>query len=100
MLLARVKGSVVSSHKAEKMQGMKLLLLETVDPSTMKGKGSYVVAMDAVGAGIGEIVFYVTGSSARQTAVTEGKPTDASVIAIVDNIDMNGQYVYQKSELK
>jgi microcompartment protein CcmK/EutM len=53
--------------------------------------------MDAVGAGIGEIVFYVTGSSARQTSVTEGKPTDASIVAIVDNIEMNGQYTYQKS---
>ena len=96
MLLARVKGSVVSTHKAEKIQGIKLLLLESLDPTTMKGRGSYVVAMDAVGAGIGEIVFYVTGSSARQTAVTEGKPTDASIIAIVDNIEIGGEYVYQK----
>ncbi|PIE34203.1 ethanolamine utilization protein EutN [candidate division KSB3 bacterium] len=99
MLLARVKGSVVSTHKAEKIQGLKLLLLETINPTTMEGKGSYVVAMDAVGAGIGEVVFYATGSSARQTAVTEGKPTDTSVIAIVDNIEMDGQYVYQKNEL-
>jgi microcompartment protein CcmK/EutM len=97
MLLARVKGSVVSTHKAETMQGMKLLLLETIDPASMNGKGSYVVAMDAVGAGIGEIVFYVTGSSARQTSVTEGRPTDASIVAIVDNIEMNGEYTYQKS---
>jgi microcompartment protein CcmK/EutM len=97
MLLARVKGSVVSTHKAETMQGMKLLLLETIDPASMKGKGSYVVAMDAVGAGIGEIVFYVTGSSARQTSVTEGRPTDASIVAIVDNVEMNGEYTYQKS---
>ncbi len=97
MILARVKGSVVSTHKSKKIEGLKLLLLETLDPMTMQGKGSYVVAMDAVGAGIGEIVFYVTGSSARQTAVTEGKPTDASIIAIVDNIEMDGQYVYQKA---
>ena len=97
MVLARVKGSVVSTHKSEKIEGLKLLLLETLDPKTMEGKGSYVVAMDAVGAGIGEVVFYVTGSSARQTAVTEGKPTDASIIAIVDNIEMDGQYVYQKA---
>ncbi len=98
MLLARVKGSVVSTHKAEKIRGIKLLLLETLNPTTMKGNGGYVVAMDTVGAGVGEVVFYVTGSSARQTAVTEGKPSDASIIAIVDSIEMNGEYVYQKGK--
>ena len=98
MILARVKGSVVSTHKSEKIEGIKFLLLETLDPSTMEGKGSYVVAMDAVGAGPGEVVFYVSGSSARMTKVTDKKPADASIIAIVDNIEMDGQYVYQKGQ--
>jgi microcompartment protein CcmK/EutM len=96
MLLARVVGTVVSTHKSKKIEGIKLLLLEKLDPSTMKGKNDYVVAMDAVGAGVGEVVFYVSGSSARMTEVTEGKPADASIIAIVDNIEKDGQYVYQK----
>ncbi len=98
MLLARVVGTVVSTHKSEKIEGIKFLLLEILDPSTMQGKNDYVVAMDAVGAGMGEVVFYVTGSSARMTVVTDKKPADASIIAIVDNIEKDGQYVYQKGK--
>ena len=97
MLLARVVGTVVSTHKSEKITGFKFLLLEKLDAATMQGKDDYVVAMDAVGAGIGEVVFYVTGSSARMTEVTDKKPTDASIIAIVDNIEKDGQYIYQKA---
>ena len=98
MLLARVAGTVVSTHKSEKIEGIPLLLLEKLDVATMQGKKDYVVAMDAVGAGIGEVVFYVTGSSARMTKVTDKKPADASVIAIVDNIEKDGQYIYQKEK--
>ncbi len=54
--------------------------------------------MDSVGAGIGEVVFYVAGSSSRMTAVTEGKPSDATIVAIVDAIEINGTYVYQKDQ--
>ncbi len=96
MLLARVVGTVVSTHKSEKIEGIKFLLLDKLDVATMQGKNDYVVAMDAVGAGIGEVVFYVTGSSARMTKVTDKKPADASIIAIVDNIEKDGQYIYQK----
>ncbi len=97
MVLARVVGTVVSTHKSKKIEGITFLLLEHLDPSTMQGKNSYIVAMDAVGAGTGEVVFYVSGSSARMTPVTEGKPADASIIAIVDSIEKDGQYVYQKA---
>ncbi len=98
MLLARVAGTVVSTHKSEKIEGIKFLLVEKLDVATMQGKKDYVVAMDAVGAGIGEVVFYVTGSSARMTKVTDKKPADASIIAIVDNIEKDGQYIYQKEK--
>jgi len=98
MLLARVVGTVVATQKSEKIAGIKLLLLERLDAATMQGKKDYVVAMDAVGAGNGEVVFYVSGSSARMTKVTEGKPADATIIAIVDNIEKDGQYVYQKQK--
>ena len=97
MVLARVVGTVVSSHKAQKIEGIKFLLLEKIDPVTMKGKGDFVVSMDSVGAGSGEIVFYVSGSSARYTDVTEGKPSDSAIIAIVDNIEKDGVYIYQKT---
>jgi microcompartment protein CcmK/EutM len=96
MILARVVGTVVSSHKAPKIDGISFLLLEKIDPVTMKGKNDFVVSMDSVGAGIGEIVFYVSGSSARFTNVTEGKPADSTIIAIVDNIEKDGVYTYEK----
>jgi microcompartment protein CcmK/EutM len=54
--------------------------------------------MDSVGAGLGEVVFYVAGSSSRMTATTEGKPSDATIISIVDSIDINGKYVYRKEK--
>jgi microcompartment protein CcmK/EutM len=96
MTLARVTGTVVSTHKAESLKGLRLLLLEKLDPITMKGKGDFVVGIDSVGANSGEIVFYVTGSSARLTETTKGKPSDATVIAIVDQIERGGSYVYKK----
>ena len=97
MVLARVVGTVVSSHKAQKIEGIKFLLLEKIDPVTMKGKGDFVVSMDSVGAGAGEIVLYVSGSSARYTNVTEGRPSDSAIIAIVDYIEKDGVYTYEKN---
>jgi len=97
MILAKVIGTVVSSQKAQKMDGIKFLLLEKIDPVTLKGKSDFVVSMDSVGAGVGEIVFYVSGSSARFTSVTEGRPTDSTVVAIVDQIEKHGEYTYKKN---
>jgi microcompartment protein CcmK/EutM len=96
MLLARVVGTVVSTRKEPKIEGIKFLLLEKIDPQTVGGTGDYVVAMDGVGANLGEIVFYAAGSSSRMTAVTQGKPSDATITAIVDAIDIGGAYVYHK----
>ena len=56
----------------------------------------YVVAVDSVQAGLGDMVLYATGSSARQTVLTDGKPCDAVVMAIVDSWDLDGQNVYEK----
>ena len=100
MILARVVGTVVSTHKPQKMDGIAFLLVEKIDPVTMKGKGDFVVAMDSVGAGPDEIVFYVSGSSARFTPVTEGVPTDCSIVAIVDFIEKNGTFTYRKDNTK
>ena len=76
---------------------LRLLLLEKVDAQTLKGKADYVVAIDSVGANAGEIVFYVTGSSARMTDATKGKPSDATIIAIVDAVEMDGALTYDKA---
>ncbi len=97
MVIARVKGTVVATHKSESMEGMRFLLLEKLDPVSLKGKGDYVVGIDSVGANAGEVVFYVTGSSARMTDTTKGKPSDATVIAIIDAIEKDGELTYSKS---
>ncbi len=98
MILAKVVGTVVSTRKEPKIEGIKFLLLEKINPSNMQGKGDYLVAMDSVGAGLGEVVFFVAGSSSRMTTTTEGKPSDATIISIVDSIDINGEYVYRKDK--
>lgn len=97
MNLAKVLGRVVASHKDSKLEGLKLLLLGTAD-SDGKPTGGSVVAVDAVGAGEGEYVLYASGSSARQTTVTEGKPVDAVVMAIVDSWDIEGVERYRKGD--
>ena len=99
MVLARVVGTVVSTSKVPQLHGIRFLLLERLDAATMKGTGDQVVAMDSVGAGPGEVVFYVSGSSSRLTPVTEGRPSDATITAIVDEVELNGKAVYRKDAL-
>jgi len=96
MLFARVVGTVVATNKDPQLEGFKLLVLQVVD-AFGKDTSQYVVAVDSVGAGMHEIVLFVTGSSARQTPVTEGKPVDATVMAIVDNWDINNKEIFNKS---
>lgn len=95
MLLARVAGTVVSSRKEERLSGLKFLLLQQIDVDN-KPTGGYVVAADAVGAGIDEVVMYASGSSARQTEYTDQRPVDAVVMAIVDTWEVDGDEQYQK----
>jgi len=96
MILAKVVGTVVSNHKNDKMEGKKLLLLEKIDAVTLKGKNDFIIAIDSVGAGVNEIVMYVSGSSARYTTETEGIPTDSTIIAIIDIIEKDGKISYKK----
>jgi microcompartment protein CcmK/EutM len=95
MLLGRVIGTVVSTNKEPELNGLKLLLVRGAD---IEGKptGSLVVAVDAVGAGVGEVVLYASGSSARQTRVTKDRPVDATIMAIVDAIEHEGRQTYTK----
>jgi microcompartment protein CcmK/EutM len=93
--IGRVIGSVVSTQKAETMTGLKLLVVQLYD-ARAKALDAYAVAVDAVGAGPGEMVLVATGSSARQTRTTEGKPTDATIMAIVDSWDVGGEVVWDK----
>ncbi len=95
MLLGRVTGTVVASQKEPLMEGLTLLLLRQIGVDNVDGSG-YVVAVDAVGAGVGEVVMYASGSSARQTGITQNRPCDAVVMAIVDTWDVDGETVYTK----
>lgn len=95
MILAMVVGTVVASAKSAKTEGLKMLILQPLDIEG-KPKGNYVVGFDAVGAGVGEVVLYVTGSSARQTPATDGRPADATIFAIVDTWDVGGNIMYEK----
>ena len=95
MLLGKVVGTVVATRKEDSIIGLKLLCVRAVDE---KGEptGATVVAADAVGAGVGETILYASGSSARQTIVTDKRPVDAVIMAIVDTIDVDGEVTYQK----
>jgi microcompartment protein CcmK/EutM len=95
MLLGRVAGTVVASRKEPLIEGWKLLLVRTLDTENQEGSG-YVVAADAVGAGVGEVVLYATGSSARQTEITRDRPCDAVIMAIVDTWEIGGREVFRK----
>jgi microcompartment protein CcmK/EutM len=95
MLLAKVVGTLVSTRKDPKLDGLKFLVLRQVNPETLK-EGAYVVANDAVGCGVGELVLYASGSSARQTEVTKDRPCDAVIMAIVDTWEVGGETRYTK----
>lgn len=95
MQLAQVIGTVVATQKESSLLGLKLLVLEAVDLQR-QSLGRYLVAADAVGAGEGELVLYASGSSSRMTGMTQDRPVDAVVMAIVDTLEVGGEFVYQK----
>lgn len=98
MILARVIGTVVATRKDDRMAGQKLQIVQPVSLGDMSPDGKPLVAVDAVGAGTGEIVMVCAGSSARQTARTKDCPCDAVIMAIVDTLDVEGRQVFSKSQ--
>jgi microcompartment protein CcmK/EutM len=95
MLLGTVTGTVVASQKEDEVVGLKFLLVRVLD-AELKGTSQLVVAADAVGAGVGEVVLLAQGSSARQTKATTNRPVDAVIMAIVDTVAVRGEVTYQK----
>jgi microcompartment protein CcmK/EutM len=93
MFLAKVIGNVVSTQKNAKFLGMKLLLIQPyiAKASQLEVSGSSVVAVDSVGAGVGECVMFTQGSSARLTPATKDAPVDAVIVGIVDVIEVGGK---------
>jgi microcompartment protein CcmK/EutM len=95
MQLGKIVGTVVSTQKDEKLQGLKLQIVKFINVDGTFN-GGLVIAVDSVGAGIGEVVLTAAGSSARQTAVTKDKPVDTVIMAIVDVLEVDGKEVYVK----
>ncbi len=95
MQIGKVVGTVVATQKDERLNGLRFMVVRQV---TVDGAdtSNYVVAVDAVGSGVGETVLYATGSSARQTVITDKRACDAVIMAIVDTWEVGGEVRYQK----
>lgn len=97
MVIGRVIGTLVATRKEPTLEGLKLLIVRAcnVDGDPLP-TGAVTVAVDAVGAGLGEVVLYASGSSARQTQTTQNRPVDATIMAIVDEIVVQGERRFAK----
>ena len=103
MFLARVEGSVVATKKDSSMNGRKLLLLrpqlvDEKDPTKFRAGTNTIVAVDGLGAGIGELVMFCQGSSARLAPNLKEAPVDAVIIGIVDTVDVLGKEIYNAKQ--
>ena len=103
MFLAQITGKVTATHKVSVMTGQKLVIVEPlrVDETSrdsLKSTGRTFVAVDAVGAGEGEVVLIVQGSSARFTEDTKTLPIDCAIIGIVDNVQVGADRIYRASD--
>ncbi|MDI3524790.1 MAG: hypothetical protein PWP60_1470 [Candidatus Atribacteria bacterium] len=96
MIFGKVVGTVVATRKNDGVSGLKYLLVRTCD-SRGQDKGDYLVAVDLVGSGSGEMVLVSQGSSARQTEFTKQKAVDCVIVGIVDLVEEMGEIVFKKS---
>jgi len=92
-----IAGNVVCTRKDEKIEGTKLLLVQPVDDN-MKPSSGQLVGIDSVGAGEGELVLFVKGSSARMTDITDNRPVDCTIMAIVDRVEKAGKIIFSKNK--
>jgi carbon dioxide concentrating mechanism protein CcmL len=97
MQIARVRGTVVSTHKAPSMKGVKLLLVQFIDEEGQL-LPDYEVAADIVGAGINEWVLVSRGSAARIENSYEKRPLDATIVGIIDTVSVDNRSLYSKKE--
>jgi ethanolamine utilization protein EutN len=103
MFLAKVEGAVVATKKDPSMNGRKLLLLrpqlvDEKDPTKFRPGVNTIVAVDSLGAGIGEMVLFTQGSSARLAPNLKDAPVDAVIIGIVDVVDVLGKQIYSAKQ--
>ena len=98
MLVGRVTGSVVSTNKVDSLMGVKMLIVQPVELETLKMKDDYVICVDDIGAGEGDLVFCAYGSSARQSDTSSKVASDYSIYGVIDSIDMRGKRTYDKAK--
>lgn len=98
MFIGKVVGTVVSTVKDPKVAALKFQIVQELDEHNQP-RAKYVVAADTVGAGQGDLVLFAQGSSARQTTLTDGRPIDAAIFAVIDSWDVDDRLVYQKEGL-
>lgn len=84
MQIARVIGTVVSTIKNASLDGRKFLIVQTLD-ADLKEKGKPMIALDAVGAGVGELVFWCRGKEASFPFKRDETPTDCTIVGIIDS---------------
>ena len=87
MILGKVVGTVVATRKDERLEGFKLLVVQAVEPDG-QAKDSYVIAVDTVDAGVGDLVLVISGSSARMVSGCADRPVDAAIAGIIDDVDI------------
>jgi len=95
MIFGRVAGTVVLTRRADTVPGARFLLVEACSAG-LEGRGEYLVAVDVVGAGEGELVMLAQGPSARNTELTEKRAVDALICGIVDLVEQDGRVVFRK----
>lgn len=99
MKLGKVVGSVVATQKDSRLNGHKLLIVQQLQPAkegtleASRGSNQYSVCVDLVGAGVGELILYTTGSSARNASGAMDSPIDMAIVGIVDQTDIDGREV-------
>ena len=98
MITGRVTGNVVSSNKTPKLTGAKLLIVQPVDLITMRMKDDYIICVDDVGAGVGDLVFCAYGSSSRQSDTSRDYASDYTIYGIIDSADLYGMRAYDKAK--
>ena len=96
MLIGKDVGTLVATRKEPSLDALKFLVVKQLDIEA-KESGGYRVCADAVGAGLGEVVLFATGSAARQTKFTERRPCDGVIMAIVDVLEVGGEVKYDKT---
>lgn len=98
MIVCKVVGSIVVTRKTDSLKGKKLLVVKEVNLRNLGVSGKPLIAVDTVGSGIGELVMVVSGSSARQTKITNNTPVDATIAGIIDLVELEGNIVFSKHD--